>query len=224
MERFFDIFFSGSIILLLSPILLFILLILKFTGEGDIFFFQDRIGKDGKCFRLYKFATMLRNSPNIATGTITIKDDPRILPIGKILRKTKINELPQLYNILVGDMSFIGPRPMTVQNFNYYGIKIQNRIKMVRPGLSGIGSIIFRDEEEILENEKGSVEYYNNIISPYKGELEIWYVKNKSIYLYFLLSIITVLVVFFPKLNIIWIFLKNIPIPPKELQHILKYK
>ena len=224
MERFFDIFFSGSIILLLSPILLFILLILKFTGEGDIFFFQDRIGKDGKFFRLYKFATMLRNSPNIATGTITIKDDPRILPIGKILRKTKINELPQLYNILVGDMSFIGPRPMTVQNFNYYGIKIQNRIKMVRPGLSGIGSIIFRDEEEILENEKGSVEYYNNIISPYKGELEIWYVKNKSIYLYFLLSIITVLVVFFPKLNIIWIFLKNIPIPPKELQHILKYK
>jgi lipopolysaccharide/colanic/teichoic acid biosynthesis glycosyltransferase len=223
-ERFFDIIFSFLIILILSPILSLIFIILKYTGEGDIFFFQDRIGKDGKCFRLYKFATMLRDSPNIATGTITIKDDPRILPLGKILRKTKINELPQLYNILVGNMSFIGPRPMTVQNFNYYGIKIQNKIKMVRPGLSGIGSIIFRDEEEILENEKGSVKYYNNIISPYKGELESWYVKNKSIYLYFLLCFITILVVFFPKLNIIWIIFKNIPKPPKELQHILKYR
>ena len=109
--------------------MIIIFILLKFTGEGDIFFYQDRIGKNGKYFKLYKFATMLRNSPNIATGTITIKNDPRILPLGRILRKTKINELPQLFNILIGDMSFIGPRPLTPQNFKYYDTKTQNTIK-----------------------------------------------------------------------------------------------
>ena len=129
MERFFDIFFSFFIILIFLPIMIIIFILLKFTGEGDIFFYQDRIGKNGKYFKLYKFATMLRNSPNIATGTITIKNDPRILPLGRILRKTKINELPQLFNILIGDMSFIGPRPLTPQNFKYYDTKTQNTIK-----------------------------------------------------------------------------------------------
>ena len=102
MERFFDIIFSGLALLALSLSSFLIILILKFSGEGEVFFFQERIGKDGKLFKLYKFATMLKDSPNLGTGTVTIKEDPRVLPtVGKFLRKTKINELPQLLNIFL---------------------------------------------------------------------------------------------------------------------------
>ena len=109
MERFFDILFSALALLVLSPLLLPIVLILKLSGEGEIFFLQERIGKGGQVFKLFKFATMLKDSPNIGTGTVTMKGDPRVLPVGKFLRKTKINELPQLLNIFFGDTSVIGP-------------------------------------------------------------------------------------------------------------------
>ena len=102
MERFFDILFSLMALLLFSPMLLLISIMLKFTGEGEVFFLQERIGRDGRKFNLYKFVTMLKDSPNIGTGTVTVKDDPRVLPLGKFLRKTKVNELPQLLNIFVG--------------------------------------------------------------------------------------------------------------------------
>ena len=117
MERFFDIFFSGLALLFLSPLLVPIFIILKFSGEGEVFFLQERIGKGGDVFKLFKFATMLKDSPNIGTGTVTMKGDPRVLPVGKFLRKTKINELPQLLNIFFGDMSVIGPRPLTPKTF-----------------------------------------------------------------------------------------------------------
>ena len=113
MVRFFDIFFSGLALIVLSPLLVPVVIILKFTGEGEVFYLQDRVGKDGKIFKLMKFATMLKDSPNMGTGTVTVKDDPRVLPFGKFLRKTKINELPQLLNILKGDISIIGWRPQT---------------------------------------------------------------------------------------------------------------
>ena len=95
---------------------------------------------------------------------------------------------------------------------------------MVRPGLSGIGSIIFRDEEEILTNDNGSTSYYNDVIAPYKGELENWFVESKSLYLYFLLSLITIWVVIFSRSNIIWSIFRSIPKPPSKLQRALKYK
>ena len=136
MERFFDIVFSGLALLMLSPLLVPIVLILKFSGEGEVFFLQKRIGKGGRVFKLFKFATMLKDSPNIGTGTVTMKGDPRILPVGKFLRKTKINELPQLLNIFFGDMSVIGPRPLTVQTFGCYSESTQDVVKQVRPGLS----------------------------------------------------------------------------------------
>ena len=131
MERFFDILFSSIALLLLIPLSIPIILILKLTGEGEIFFQQERIGKEGHKFRLLKFATMLKNSPNIGTGTVTIQGDPRVLPVGKFLRKTKINELPQLINIFVGNMSVIGPRPLTVENFKSYTTKTQNIVNKV---------------------------------------------------------------------------------------------
>ena len=222
-ERLFDIFFSTFALLVLSPLLLLIILILKCSGEGEIFFLQERIGKDGQVFKLFKFATMLKDSPNIGTGTVTMKGDPRVLPVGKFLRKTKINELPQLLNIFFGNMSVIGPRPLTVQTFGSYSAKTQEIVYKVRPGLSGIGSIIFRGEEEIMHGESASIDFYNNIIAPYKGSLEEWFVSNKNIYIYFLAIFITVWAVIFPDTKIAWRVFKNLPEPPFELKKALKF-
>ena len=224
MQRFFDLFFSGLALIILSPLLFPILIILRFTGEGEVFFLQERIGKNGKVFHLYKFATMLKNSPNIGTGTVTMKDDPRVLPFGKFLRKSKINELPQLINIFFGDMSVIGPRPLTKQTYDAYSLKTKEIIKEIRPGLSGIGSIIFRGEEEIMQGQNASVNFYNFVIAPYKGEIEEWYVKNKGIYLYFLSIFLTIWIIVFPKSQIVWDVFKNLPEPPAELKQALRYK
>ena len=166
---------------------------------------------------------MLKNSPNIGTGTITIKDDPRVLPLGKFLRKTKINELPQLLNILFGSMSIIGPRPLTNQTFSSYQSSAQKEIKKVRPGLSGIGSIIFRDEENIMDNQSDPISFYENVIAKYKGELEEWYVANKSLYVYFLSIILTIYVVILPSSKIVWKVFNTLPVPPSGLKKSLKY-
>ena len=217
MERFFDIFFSGLALLVLSPLLVPIVLILRFSGEGEIFFLQERIGKGGQVFKLFKFATMLKDSPNIGTGTVTMKGDPRVLPVGKFLRKTKINELPQLLNIFFGDMSVIGPRPLTQETFSAYSNEIQDIIIMTKPGLSGVGSIIFRNEEEIINSNNSPVRFYKDVISPYKGKLEKWYVENNNLVMYFSLIFITVLAVLFPKLNILRKVYKTIPEIPDNL-------
>lgn len=223
MERFFDILFSSLAILLLSPLLVPIVIILRFSGEGEIFFMQERIGKGGETFKLFKFATMLKDSPNIGTGTVTMKDDPRVLPVGGFLRKTKINELPQLLNILLGDMSVIGPRPLTIQTFSSYSDRTQKIIQSVRPGLSGVGSIIFRGEEEIMHGASASVDFYDNTIAPYKGSVEEWFVLNKSIYVYFLAIFTTIWIVIFPDTKIAWRVFKNLPKPPEELRQVLNY-
>lgn len=223
MERFFDIFFSFVALLILSPLLIPVVIILRFSGEGEVFFLQERIGKDGRVFKLFKFATMVKDSQNIGTGTITIKDDPRVLPVGRFLRKTKINELPQLLNIFFGDMSVIGPRPLTAQTFGSYSSKTQLKIKQVRPGLSGIGSIIFRDEEKIMHGSAASVDFYNSTIAPYKGSLEEWFVSNKGIYIYFLAIFITMWVVAFPGSKITWRVFKDLPEPPEELKDNLNF-
>ena len=223
MERFFDIFFSGLALLVLSPLLVPIVIILKFSGEGEVFFLQERIGKGGRIFKLFKFATMLKDSPNIGTGTVTMKGDPRILPVGKFLRKTKINELPQLLNIFIGDMSVIGPRPLTVQTFSSYSATTQEIVKKVRPGLSGVGSIIFRGEEEIMHGSSASVDFYDKVISPYKGSLEEWFVSNKSTYIYFLAIFITIWAVFIPSTKIAWRVFQDLPEPPAELKQALNF-
>jgi len=196
MQRFFDIIFSGIALILLSPLLLPLIFILRMTGEGEIFFPQSRVGRGGKHFRLYKFATMLKNSPNMGTGTVTVKNDPRVLPMGGLLRKTKINELPQLINIFNGDMSVIGPRPQTQRCFDAFPLASQNEITKVRPGLSGIGSIIFRDEDDMMHVNNDPDKFYDEIVMPYKGSLEAWYVSNQNIFSYFSLIILTIWVVF----------------------------
>ena len=179
MTRLLDILLSGSALIVLSPLLLPLAIALKLTGEGEIFFVQQRVGRDGDFFGLYKFATMLKDSPNIGTGTVTLKDDPRVLPLGKFLRKTKINELPQLLNIFVGDMSIIGPRPQTRRCFDAFPKPLQAVITKVRPGLSGVGSVVFRGEEEMMHASTGPDQLYDQVIMPYKGTLEEWFVSNQ---------------------------------------------
>ena len=221
MIRAFDIIFSLLGLLVLTPLLLPVMIILRFTGEGEILFLQQRIGRHGHKFDLFKFATMLKNSPNIGTGTITVSNDPRVLPFGKFLRKSKINELPQLYNVFVGDMSLIGPRPLTEQNYTAYSNEIQNSIAKVRPGLSGIGSIIFRDEERLMEGNTANTEFYNECIAPYKGEVEQWFVARLGIILYFKLIFITVHCVIFPRSSLVWKLFPSLPRPPEDLSGLL---
>lgn len=223
MQRFFDVLFSGLALLVLSPLLVPIALLLRFTGEGEIFFLQERVGKDGKPFKLFKFATMLKNSPNMGTGTVTMKNDPRVLPMGKFLRKTKINELPQLLNIFLGDMSVVGPRPQAHRCFNAFPLDLQQVIVKVKPGLSGLGPIVFRGEEDILADHAGSVEFYDNVIAPYKGEVEAWYVDHQTMFTYFAVILVTVWVVLFPSSSVVWRVFNGLPVPPDALKGPLNY-
>ena len=218
MQRFFDIVFSGLALIFLSPLLLPLIAILRSTGEGEVFFLQSRVGVGGRYFALYKFATMLKNSPNIGTGTVTLHKDPRILPLGGWLRRTKINELPQLINIFKGDMSVIGPRPQTQRCFDAFPVSSQKEILKVRPGLSGVGSIIFRNEEEMMHVNNDPDKFYDGVVMPYKGSLEQWYVANQNIGSYFILIWLTIWVVLFSSSSLVWRMLKDIPQPPQELE------
>lgn len=193
MTRFFDIIFSFIALTILFPFMLPIIIGLKLTGEHDVFYGQLRVGKGGKNFKVLKFATMLRNSPNLIGGLYTSTNDPRILPMGKFLRKTKINELPQLLNIFVGQMSVIGYRPTVRQHYEGYSEAFKQKAMNTVPGLSGIGSIAFRDEEEILQKCGQDKNYFHQkIIVPYKSQLEYWYMDHKTLGNYFKLIFLTV--------------------------------
>lgn len=218
MQRFIDSLLSLVAITLLSPLLIPVIFILKLTGEGEIFYIQKRIGKSGNEFGLLKFATMLKDSPNIGAGEITIHNDPRVLPLGRILRKTKLNELPQLFNIIKGDMSVVGPRPMVPNTYSNYPKESQIILNTVRPGLTGIGSIFFRDEEKFLMGKTDPMAFYEEHIIPYKSDLEVWYVKNNSIILYMKIILITAWVVIFSQSKIADRAFNKIPERPNALR------
>lgn len=219
MIRFFDILFSGVAIIILLPFMIPIMIALKLTGEHYIFYQQERIGKGGKPFCILKFATMLKDSPNMPGGVLTQKNDPRILPIGKFLRKTKINELPQLVNIFIGQMSFIGPRPQAKQHYDLYSIEVKQAIDKIPPGLSGIGSLVFRDEEDMLSRislDRNLL--HDTVIAPYKGELEVWFSKNRNLKNYFKLIFMTVDAVLHPDSKKWRTAFKDLPPVPSELE------
>jgi lipopolysaccharide/colanic/teichoic acid biosynthesis glycosyltransferase len=223
LTRIFDAVFSGLALIALSPLLIPIVLFLKFSGEGEIFFLQERVGKNREMFKLFKFVTMLKDSPSIGTGTVTMKNDPRVLPAGKFLRKTKINELPQLLNVFIGHMSLVGPRPQAPRCFDVFPVEAQNIIVQVKPGLSGIGSIVFRGEEDILEGYSGTLDFYDNVIGPYKGDVEAWYVGKQGLIAYFALILLTIWVVLFPKTNLVWRLFNDLPCPPNILKKDLNF-
>ena len=216
--RFFDILFSLLALFFLLPLFVPIVIILRFTGEKEIFYRQERVGQFGSTFNLLKFATMLKNSPAIGAGEITLKNDPRVLPFGRFLRKSKINELPQLINILLGQISIVGPRPMVPGTFNKYSLEARSELNKVKPGLTGMGSIIFRDEEKFLEGKKNPKKFYDECIIPYKNKIELWYIKNQSIITYFKIIFVTAWVIIFSKSRIIEKFFSDIPVLPPSLK------
>ncbi len=217
MIRLLDMFFSALAMLAFAPLFIVVSAVLLLTGEGEVFFVQTRLGRGGKKFGLIKFATMLKDSPNLGTGTVTLKNDSRVLPVGIILRKTKINELPQLFNIFMGDMSVVGPRPQDQRCFDAFPSVSQNAISKVRPGLSGVGSIVFRDEEELMHECENPGDFYDNVIMPYKGKLEEWYVENNGIITYFSCIWGTIWTLFNPASAIAWKLFKGLPKPPPEI-------
>lgn len=163
-----------------------------------MFFIQERVGLNNTRFGLIKFATMLRDSPK--TGTITAKNDPRILPVGRYLRVTKINELPQILNVIKGDMAIVGPRPLAEGEFIYYPDDIKEIILKMKPGLTGIGSLFLRNEENILfESKKEKTRCYIEDVIPLKGALEKWYFENRSFWLDLKIIVATALVIVAPR-------------------------
>jgi lipopolysaccharide/colanic/teichoic acid biosynthesis glycosyltransferase len=224
MLRFFDVLFSGLATIILLPLLLPVMLILRFTGDREVFYRQPRIGLGGQEFQVLKFTTMIKGSEAMAGGHLTQRDDPRILPVGRFLRKTKINELPQLLNILAGDMSIVGPRPQTREHYDLYSAEVKREIDLVRPGLTGLGSVVFRDEEAILHAVPGdSAEFHDKTIVPFKGALETWYAEHRGLRSYFLLIAITVWVVIRPQSDIYRHFFTDLPIPDEKLAPYLNW-
>lgn len=218
--RLIDVCVSLTVLLLLLPLFLILAILLRATGEGEILYLQERIGENEKSFNVIKFATMLKDSPNIGSGTITSKNDIRILPVGKWLRKTKINELPQFYNVLIGEMSLIGPRPHAKRDLEGVSKSNLDVILKLKPGLSGIGSIVFRNEEQILNNFDDPRTFYDYQIAPFKAELEVWYARKRSIWLNMILTIFTIYVVIFGKVNL-YAYFKDLPKPSAELKRYL---
>ena len=214
MPRIIDILLSTLALLILLPLFIPIVIVLLLTGEHKVFYSQTRVGYKNKNFKIIKFATMLSNSANMGSGSLTLKNDPRVLPFGSFLRKTKINELPQILNIIIGDLSIVGPRPQMQVDFEKYSVEVQKKIYDVRPGLTGIGSIIFRDEESLIslaaENENPH-DFYKRVIAPYKGELEMWYQSNRSFLLDGQLIFMTAWVILVPTSKLYEKWFKDLP-------------
>ena len=226
-KRFFDFVFSLLGLIVISPIMIPIMIGLKLTGEGYIWYFQERVGFKNKVFDIYKFATMLKDSPNMKGGIITTKKDPRITPMGGFLRASKINELPQILNVLKGDMSFVGPRPVMPKSFAAYPDHIQKVIYNVKPGITGIGSIIFRNEEELITKVRDSGgdtwDFYKNQIYPYKGELEKWYQQNQSFTVDVMILFLTGWTIISPNSELHYTIFKGLPAKPSTISLVTEH-
>lgn len=177
-KRAFDILCSFLGLTVLSPVLLVVSVLVAVTSPGGVFFRQERIGKDGKPFRIFKFRSMRKDNAGLK---ITTGNDSRITPVGRFLRKSKIDELPQLINVLVGDMSFVGPRPEVADYVNLY-TPYQRQVLQVRPGITGLASIRFRNENDLLTASDDPNRTYIEQIMPKKIELDLEYIPHASVF------------------------------------------
>ena len=177
-KRAFDILCSFLGLTVLSPVLLVVSVLVAVTSPGGVFFRQERIGKDGKPFRIFKFRSMRKDNAGLK---ITTGNDSRITPVGRFLRKSKIDELPQLINVLVGDMSFVGPRPEVADYVNLY-TPYQRQVLLVRPGITGLASIRFRNENDLLTASDDPNRTYVEQIMPRKIDLDLEYIPHASIF------------------------------------------
>jgi lipopolysaccharide/colanic/teichoic acid biosynthesis glycosyltransferase len=209
-KRFFDFIFSLVALVILSPLLIPVMIILALTGEHEIFFFQKRVGYRNKEFRIWKFATMKKDSPNIGTGEITVRNDPRVTRVGRFLRRSKINELPQVINVLIGNMSLVGPRPLMKKSFDIYTEDVQKVIYNTHPGMTGIGSVIFRDEEKIISESTDIQAAYRQIFQ-YKGAVEMWYQGKISFYTDCMIIFLTAWSIISPHSKLVYKIFPSLP-------------
>jgi lipopolysaccharide/colanic/teichoic acid biosynthesis glycosyltransferase len=179
MKRSFDLILSGTGLVLLSPFLLLVAAMIKLDSHGPVFFRQERIGKGRRPFVILKFRTMVEDA-HLRGGPITFGDDPRITKLGRWLRRTKIDEVPQLVNILKGDMSFVGPRPEVRKYVDMFHQDFE-QILQVRPGLTDLASLRYRDEAEVLGNFENPEEAYQQRILPDKIRLAKEYLQRSSV-------------------------------------------
>ena len=189
MKRLFDFILSFTGLILLSPFLLFISILIKITNNGSIFFVQERVGKNGSLFKMIKFRTMYTDHND--NNTISVKGDSRITKLGFFLRKYKIDELPELINVLFGDMSFVGPRP----DVKGYADKLKGdhrKILKLRPGITGPASIKFINEELLLSKQENPKYYNDNVIYPEKVRINVDYFYNNSIWIDFKIIFATI--------------------------------
>lgn len=217
-KRIIDLLLSVLAFILISPIFFFLILLLWAIGEHEIFYLKTRLGYHNKPFKMIKFATMVKNSLEIGTGSLTLRNDPRITKVGSFLRKTKLNELPQIINVILGHMSIVGPRPQMMVDFMKFPDRDRETLFLVKPGITGIGSIIFRDEEGWISGATGDKhEFYKQNIAPYKGQLELWYRKRLSFRTDFILIFLTAWTIISPKSNLVFKVFKDLPKKPEML-------
>jgi lipopolysaccharide/colanic/teichoic acid biosynthesis glycosyltransferase len=179
-KRIFDFIISVFGIIFFLPLLLVVALIVKGTSKGSVFFKQERVGLDGHVFNLLKFRTMVINADKLG-NCVTVKDDPRITTVGRFLRRLKLDELPQLINVLKGDMTFVGPRP----DVPGYADKLQGEDRIilnVRPGITGPATLKYRNEEEMLVKQENPDKYNAEVIYPDKVRLNRMYAQNNSFF------------------------------------------
>lgn len=179
MKRVFDIVFSFFGLVFLSPILILIVVLMKGTTKGPIIYKQLRVGKNNTDFLIFKFRTMVVNADQLGLLTVGGRDS-RITNLGYYLRKFKLDELPQLVNVLIGDMSFVGPRPEVRKYVTLYNQE-QLQVLNVRPGITDLASIEYRNENEILANQVDPDRYYIEVIMPEKLQINLEYLKNRNL-------------------------------------------
>lgn len=199
MERFFSTIF----IIILSPIIIVITFLIFVQDFENPFFFAERVGKNSKIFKLIKFRSMIIDARKVNIFS-TSSNDKRITFIGKIIRKYKIDEIPQLLNILYGDITFVGPRPNVISDVNKYN-QVEKKLLEVKPGITDIASIVFADEGQILLNSKNPDEDYNKYIRPWKSRLGLFYIKNRNIRLDLIIIILTLFSIFNRKKALIYL-------------------
>ena len=178
-KRIFDLLAASLLILALSPILLLVAVWVRLDSKGPVFFRQPRVGKDGNTFKIIKFRTMVMNAESIGP-LVTSRNDPRMTRSGSVLRAWKLDELPQLFNVVLGEMSLVGPRPQVSKYVDRFPEPQRTKILSVRPGITGPTAIKFRHEEEMLQNRANREQFYIDVLLPIKCNLDEDYVDQRG--------------------------------------------
>jgi lipopolysaccharide/colanic/teichoic acid biosynthesis glycosyltransferase len=201
MKRIFDLVFSSIGLFIFSPIILFACLGIYYQDKHSPFYIAKRTGKNGKSFNMIKLRSMIINAEKNKVDS-TSSNDPRITKIGRFIRKSKLDELCQLFNVFIGEMSLVGPRPNVKRETDLY-TKVEKNLLRVKPGITDFASIIFSDESEILKNVDDPDISYNQLIRPWKSRLGLFYIKKQSLKLDILIIIFTILSFFSRKFALV---------------------